>query len=451
MSRWAYCLLFLLVSTCVFAQDKALALTGTLVTPDEIVPNGTLLIQSGRITAVGAHVAIPQDAIVVQTNGIIAPGLIDLHNHLTWNIFPRWKPIEEFGNRYDWQQKPVYNVLMTAPHAAIVSEGLECAAERYAEVKAITQGETSVVGSLHAPCNRGLARNLDDDPSLGKIVYNVFPFQMSEKELKDAKDVLSANGALLIHVAEGAPNDASAAREFTMLKGRGLLVPGVSLIHAVALKPDDFAAMHDAQVGFVWSPRSNIELYGDTANVAAAKSNNVVTALAPDWSPTGSDGLLGELNYAATWVQSLKKKADDQPLFDDKTLLTMATANPAKLAHVDSKLGQLQPGFLADVFVLHPHGSQFGHDAYWAVIHAAPEDIALVMIDGKAVYGDPDVMKQLTGGARLESLEICGAQKSISFASEPGTQPTFRETEDTLDHALRQWSQKLAPLSECRN
>lgn len=450
MSRWIFLLLFF-VSIYAVAQDKPVALTGTLVTPDEIIPNGTLLIQNGRIAAVGAHVSVPEGATIVATNGIIAPGLIDLHNHLTWNIFPRWKPIEEFGNRYDWQQKPVYNVLMTAPHAAIVSEGLECAAERYAEVKAITQGETSVIGSLHGPCNSGLARNLDDDPSLGRIIYNVFPFRMTETELKDAKDALAAHGSLFIHVAEGAPNDASAAREFAMLKGRGLLTSGVSLIHAVALKPEDFAEMSKSGVGFVWSPRSNIELYGDTANVAAAKANNVVTALAPDWSPTGSEGLLSELNYAATWVQSLKKKPEDKSLFDDKTLLTMATANPAKLAHIDDKLGQLKPGYLADILVLHPHGEQFGHDAYWAVTHATPEDISLVMIDGKAVYGDPDVMKQLTDVSKLESLEICGVQKSISFTSEPGTQPAFRETENTLDHALHQWSQKLAPLAECRD
>jgi hypothetical protein len=35
-------------------------------------------------------------------------GLIDLHNHLAWIVFPRWHPAQEFTNRYDWQQKPTY-------------------------------------------------------------------------------------------------------------------------------------------------------------------------------------------------------------------------------------------------------------------------------------------------------------------------------------------------------
>ena len=258
-----------------------------------------MLIQDGRIVASGARVTLPAGTRVVHTDGIIAPGLIDLHNHLSWNIFPRWKPIEEFGNRYDWQQKPVYKIQMTVPHDLIAKEGLECEAERYAEVKAITEGETSVTGSMHAPCVQHLTRNLDVDPELGpglgKILYDVFPLQMSPEALAEADTALSAHprGSLLIHLGEGAPHDAAAAREFAMLKGRGLLRPGVSLIHGVAITPEGFAEMAAAGVGLIWSPRSNVELYGDTANVAAAKAAGVQIALAPDWSPTGSDGLAG--------------------------------------------------------------------------------------------------------------------------------------------------------------
>jgi len=44
-------------------------------------------------------VKLPPNTTVIDTNGVIAPGFIDLHNHLTYNMFPRWHPIEEFGNR----------------------------------------------------------------------------------------------------------------------------------------------------------------------------------------------------------------------------------------------------------------------------------------------------------------------------------------------------------------
>jgi len=311
VSRSAW-ILFVFLSSCgmLFAQDAPFALTGTLITPDGIVQDGVVLIQNGRIAAVGAKISLPPGTRTVETHGVIAPGLIDLHNHLTWNVFSRWKPNELFGNRYDWQQKPIYNLLMDSPHAALVEEGLECQMERYAEVKAITEGETSVVGGMFAACDQGLARNLDYDPELGSglgtILYNIFPLAMSESELAAANAVLSAKprGALIVHLAEGAPKNASAAEEFSILQGRGLLKPGVSVIHAAALTPQNFVAMAKAGVGFIWSPRSNIELYGDTTNVAAAKAAGLLMAIAPDWSPTGSVGLLGELNYASEWNQA---------------------------------------------------------------------------------------------------------------------------------------------------
>ena len=162
---------------------------------------------------------------------------------------------------------------------------------------------------------------------------------MSDEKLKEASDALSSNGSLFIHLAEGSLNDGTTAAEFALLKERHLLRPGVSVIHGIALTDEDFRAMSNASVGFVWSPRSNYELYGETANLQAALANQIVTAIAPDWSPTGSDGLLSELNYAARWNADRPRS-----LFDDRSLLAMATVNPATLVHLDHRLGSPSRG-----------------------------------------------------------------------------------------------------------
>jgi len=436
------CLVLTIFSLAVQAQQTPIALTGTLVMPETVIEQGTVLMQDGRIVASGAHVKLPAGARVVNTGGIIAPGLIDLHNHLSWNIFPRWKPIEEFGNRYDWQQKPVYNIQMTVTHALIVKEGLECEAERYAEVKAITEGETSVTGSMHAPCVQHLTRNLDVDPELGpglgKVLYDVFPLQMSPEALAGANAALSAHprGSLLIHLGEGSPHDAAAMREFVMLKGRGLLRPGVSLIHGVAITPEGFAEMATAGVGLVWSPRSNVELYGDTANVAAAKAAGVHIALAPDWSPTGSVGLLGELNYASMWNQT-----QATPPFSERDLVMMATANAAELVNLSGQIGSLAPGHAADVIVLRKGAGT--HDAYWTLTHSSPEDLELVVVGGRALYGDAAEMEPF-GTAGAETLQVCGVGKKLAVGEK-----TFADTTMRLDGALHQAGRFLAPLAEC--
>ena len=96
-----------------------------------------------------------------------------------------------------------------------------------------------------------------------------------------------------------------------------------------------------------------------------------------------------------------------------------------------------------------PHSRRPKDDAWWSLDHASPEDVELVIIAGEPVYGDPAPMQQLAGGAPLESLTICGAEKRISFASEPQPQPSFAETEARLQTALREWGRNLAPLAEC--
>ena len=49
---------------------------------DEVIDNGTVVVDRNRITAVGANVAIPPDAKVIDVAGkTIMPGIIDVHWH----------------------------------------------------------------------------------------------------------------------------------------------------------------------------------------------------------------------------------------------------------------------------------------------------------------------------------------------------------------------------------
>ena len=425
------------------------ALRGTLVTPAGLVDNGIVLVRQGRIAAAGAAVQLSPEETVIDTHGVIAPGFVDLHNHVTYNVFPRWHPIEEFGNRYDWQQKEIYQTLIEAPHAAMVADGFACAMERYAEVKAITQGETSLVGSLAQPCSAGLSHNLDSETSW-HVAYNVFPLQMSEAELAPIREQLANHQlhAFLIHLSEGGHQDAAAAREFAMLKGRGLLVPGVALIHGVALQPPDFVEMASHGVSLIWSPRSNLELYGNTADVAAAKAAHVKIALAPDWSPTGSDGLLAELNYAAAWNETQSPRP-----FSDRELVTMATSIPAEMIGAGERVGSLAPGHAADLLVIQPEADAAQHDAWWILTHATASQVSLVTVDGTPVYGDPVLLQKVAPRQPAEALEICASKKALSFTGAHGqadaSDETWAHTTATLEASLRHHGRNLAPLAEC--
>jgi 5-methylthioadenosine/S-adenosylhomocysteine deaminase len=448
-----------------FAQS-GYVLTGTVLTPTQTIENGSVTVEGAKIAAAGPASAI-RGTKVIATGGIILPGLIDLHDHLSWNALPRWTPNVKFANRYEWQALPEYSKRLATPHQQLVDEGLLCDLGRYAEIKAIVGGATSVVGTTPDPCLMGLARNLDWYSGLyqkgavnqEKLAYQVFPLEFPDRD--PSKPYAFADGdrvraalvygslsSFLIHLAEGKPSDAAAAREFRMLKARGLLLPGVVLIHAVAMGEPELKEMKEHGVGLVWSLRSNLELYGGTANVAVAKRLGVKMALAPDWSPTGSSGMLEELRYDAIW-----NDANPNRIFSDNELIQMATSSAADLAGLKNSIGMIAPGMYADLLVIKPTTLQPGRlDASAMVIHVRPTDVQLVVIGGIPTYGDPALMAQLLPGRTLEKLNICGVEKALYLGTDAaeGVKPrSWNDTEAALSQALRQRGLSLAPLAEC--
>ncbi len=403
--------------------------------------------------------------------------LIDLHNHLTWNLLPRWKPNRLFANRYEWQETAEYAERLSGPNAAL-NGGLgdplnsyACDMNRYGELKAVINGATSTVGGAFGECIRGLARNLD---ALSELTPNqtintepfrnlVFPFQpltpCEEQAIrdighavKDCSEYLNVPpkegpatrprpptlNAVVAHVAEGI--DASARREFTMLESHGFLVPGLSIIHGVPLQREQFYKMARAGVGFIWSPRSNLEMYGRTADIAAAiavrddpsAGKTLTMAIAPDWSPSGSTGMLAELAY----VERLRQTAPFD-LLTEKDLVEMATINPAKLAGLDSRIGRIAPGYASDLIVMRkrprtqnsaPNDAQMQRLAYQALLMQTPADLKLVVIGGVPVFGEPALMgKLLSAGESRTGRDDHGVRR------EPRDQ---RESRSVQGHAV---------------
>ena len=84
------------------APAEPVALRGTVLTPDRVLDDGYVVIDlDGTIAAVQA--AVPQGARVHATEGVILPGLIDLHGHPEFNVFAAWEPPKLFANRYRWR------------------------------------------------------------------------------------------------------------------------------------------------------------------------------------------------------------------------------------------------------------------------------------------------------------------------------------------------------------
>lgn len=442
-------------TTLLYCQDETYAISGTLVTGRGIIDDGVVLVSHGAIEGIGAKIPIPKGTPVIETGGVIFPGLIDLHNHLVWNVFPRWGPPSPVGNRYDWEAMPDYSTKLSGPVATLIGRGLGCDMERYAEIKAMLGGATSVVGSFSPTdadphrndCDRGLARNLDffsglysQEMNAEPVDCEVFPFEIPSAKAQSIRDSLSSGKlkALLIHVSEG--QDASAAREYRMLEASGFLRPGVSIIHGVALHKAQFQEMAGNGVGLIWSPHSNIALYGKTADIAAAKAAGLTIAVAPDWSPSGSNGMVEELQYASQW-----NNGQQQPIFDPQGFVQMATVNPAKLAGASDKIGSLAAGMAADMVVF----PKKGDSAWTALLDADPGSIRLVLVAGKAKLGDPDLMKKLLPGRKFDTVTVCQHDKTLNLESETAGE-SWNEIVTNLRRELQKVNSSLSELVKCK-
>jgi hypothetical protein len=136
---------------------------------------GTIMAGEGRVIedrvlevrgeTIGELRPLPDHSNAIVTQSYILPGLVDLHDHIAWNVFPRWRTYMLFPNRYEWQQRADYKIALNTPHTLLGKEHQdECEANEYAEIKALVGGATSTVGSLGSGdirCIEGVVRNLD--------------------------------------------------------------------------------------------------------------------------------------------------------------------------------------------------------------------------------------------------------------------------------------------------
>ena len=449
------------------AQPRVTVLRGTIVTPARVIDDGTIAIVDATIGAV--RDASPRSAeAAIEVGGIIFPGLVDLHNHITWNAWPRWTPPAKTKNRYEWQEMPEYAAALSDPHTDLVNSGYNCDLNRYGELKAIVNGATSTVGSIPNECIRGLARNLDflselrPKMAVGEEAFRneVFPFEIrsscGEQALRDVgrplEDCALNAGesraapprAVVAHVGEGV--DASARREFSMFVAHGYLRAGNNIIHGVGLRAGQFAQMAAAGVGLIWSPRSNVELYGRTTEIEAARAAGVQLAIAPDWSPSGSSGMLAEIAYADRWQRDPKNGV--KLPFTSKQLFEMATITPARLARLDGRIGSLVSGNLADLIVMRRPAADAS--AYDALVRQTPADLLLVVVGGTAVFGEPALMRRLvTDPSRLDPVTVCGQPRLVNARTGWYEKKPWPETEARLVNALAPYGIRLADFVEC--
>jgi 5-methylthioadenosine/S-adenosylhomocysteine deaminase len=422
-------------------------LRGRVVTMDDhfrVHDDARLVVDGGRIARiVTGHAALPagyRTARLVDVEGTIYPGLIDLHNHYVYNVLPFWPVLKAWNNRTEWARDPAYGAEVSLPiHVLVSSPRASRAIVRYVEAKALIGGTTTGQGIRTqvrggARLFRGAMRNAEETndprlpeagtrvPNLGRRAVDFAAFAASLVRRGNA------GGAYFYHLAEG--TNPLARRTFTDLRDHDLLRPSLAGIHALALEAEDLARLATAGSRLVWSPFSNLLLYGKTLDLGALADSKAVFSIGSDWSPTGGKNLLEELKVARFEVVS-----QGGP-FAPRDLVAAVTGQPAKVLGWQGQVGTLAAGALADLLVL-PGTTG---DPYDRLIDAVEADVRLVVTHGIARYGNRSLVQALTpAGQRVERWRHAGLEQGFQLrAPQSGMDDlSFADARDFLAAAAR--------------
>jgi len=430
--------------TCtVETGDDALLVRGTILAPAAIYEGGEILLSDqGEILCVGCDCSLSDEAaeatVIACAKGVVSPGLINAHDHLTYTQnFPGDWGTERYEHRHDWRKG-------IRGHTKIpYSGGANQKQVTWGEMRQVLSGTTSIAGSGKA---MGFLRNLDKTAQEGlnqdPVYYNTFPLGDSGGMLLaegcdypgiDGKWVLDTD-CYIPHVAEGI--DKETRNEFICLSndangGIDLTEPNSVFIHGVGLKAMDGAELAANSTAIVWSPRTNISLYGNTAPVTMYDRQGVLLALGTDWTPSGSINMQRELQCAA-----YMNDYHYDGYFSSRDLWLMATTYAATALAVDDAVGLLKPGLAGDVAIYRNNGAT---DYYRAIIDSNVEDTVLVLRSGFPLYGDADVMGAIPKGQEeCEEIPggVCGIQKTICTERETGMSFSLLQSSNSGSYGL---------------
>lgn len=415
-------------------------LRGTILTADgvlegEVVTDGELI---SCVQEDCSDIADGQDLTIIDTEGVISPGLIDAHNHLPYNFLPPWIPPSgmTFANRYEWADNSSYEEHIE-PYTRYRNNGSHyCPAAKWGELRSLLHGTTTIQGqSFQQRCVNWAVRNADHYHGLQHNHLRTSiasPGSFSEEQAQNYIDSFNEETnpttRLAVHMAEGFEGD-GVEDEFESFADLALLESGTAiLIHAIPLNRAQLETVALTESKIVWSPSSNFDLYGYgmTAPIEDILEFGITVAMGPDWTISGEFDMLSEMRVAYDFGQ--EQEIDG---LTPQKLWEMATFDGADTLGLQDFIGRLEAGYHADLVIF----GRTSDDPYRAVLDSSAEDIELVLIDGQAYFGATEI----EGAARneyCESYMACGDSKFVCVQDSPTDSDRGDETLADVEQQL---------------
>ncbi|MBI3536118.1 MAG: amidohydrolase family protein [Chloroflexi bacterium] len=371
-----------------FGKSSAIFFHNAVVLNADGIIGESLRIENGKFAALDAAPR-KNDFVVDCRGGLLAPGLINAHEHLGVNNFGRLKYRDVYPNAHAWsldiEARFETDPKITAPRAVPIADRLFIGG-----IKNLLAGATTVCH--HDPWHSSLNANFP------VRVARPFGYCHSLQRGGDVRKSFRATprgAAWIIHLAEG--TDDASARELDQLDALGCLEKNTGIVHGVGLTPRQREKIIARGAGLIWCPSSNFFLLNKTANVSDLARAGLL-ALGTDSRLTGDGDIWDELR-AANQTQQLTPRE----------LFGLVTTHAARILRV-KKLGALEMGAPADLILLPaPRGDPFA-----ALVQTRRSDLQMVMLGGKPRLGDLAMQELFAArGVEFARVRVDGAAKLL--------------------------------------
>jgi cytosine/adenosine deaminase-related metal-dependent hydrolase len=414
-------MILLLENACVVTMDAA-----------RRILHGSVLVENGRITQVGARVSIPPGTKIVDCSGcIVLPGLVQAHVHLCQTLA---RGRADDAVLLDWLRGAVwpYEAALGAREAE-ASALLGCAELLLGGTTAIldmgtvhwqdaiftacaragiraTSGKAMMDAGDEVP--RGLRESTRDSlaecdrlvarwhgAEAGRLRYAYAPrfvLSCSEELLREANAAARAGGMRLhTHASENA-DECKAVRaqvgadNVEYFDKIGLLGAHCVLAHGVWVTEAERELLASSGTHVVHCPSANLKLASGVAPIPELLAGSISVALGADGAPCNNNlDAFMEMRLAAL----LHRPRAGVRAMGARQALELATLGGARALGLESEIGSIEVGKRADLVAVAAGGiaqAPLGDaDPYSTIVYASSSrDVRHVVVDGKWVVRD---------------------------------------------------------------
>ncbi len=295
-------------------------------------------------------------------DAIAFPGLINSHDHLDFNLFPKianqvYNNYKEWGKDIHEKNKEAINAVLKIPQHLRTQWGM---------YKNLLNGITTVV-------NHGEKLAITDNfITVLQNARSLHSIQFEKNWKLKLNNFFSNRSPFAIHIGEG--TDKASHDEINELIKWNLFKRKIIGIHGVAMDEDQAAAFE----ALVWCPASNYFLLNDTASIDELKIKTSIL-FGTDSTLTSSWNLWEHLRVARDTLLMTNEE-----LFDTVT-------QKAAMVWKQNNIASLTANKQADIIVANSN-SKTGFDAFYSL---NPEDIQLILHKGKIRLFDEVIKDQL--------------------------------------------------------